>query len=306
MILKKLDSALRKKKVLTPLKTMTMDPFFIDQDRRFISHAVAFDFLGYDLEHLNLVQQEALEAWNEGVLGMPAETTYFEHDWVEPMYGAVKSCHIVNYMDEDVWPGMISSLEKKYDFWDRDEWHYIESSPDGLWVGTYIYVKAAGVFIGIPYRYLIARADGLRCVVLPIPRTLEAGPSRPDDPYKKAYNGWANVSANQPIALSFTLNIKGVTWETKSAPRLFKKTQKKKPAFEYKRVTVRPGEVISKSVGKRLDSRQSPRLHLRRGHIRRFADHKVWIKPMWVGDAAKGVIKNDYDVRNSRHLTYAV
>lgn len=305
MILKKLDSALRKKKVLTPLKTMTMDPFFIEQDRRFISHAVAFDFMGYDSEHLVLVQKEAGEAWNEGVLGMPAETTYFEHDWIEPTYGAVKSCHIINYMDEDVWPSAVASIEKKYSNLDRNRWHYFENSPDGLWVSTYIFVKAAHVFVGIPYRFLIARATGLERVILPLPRTVETDHRLRGDDWKRAYDGWANVSANQPIALSFTLNIKGVTWETKSAPRLFKKTQKKKPAFEYKRVTVRPGEVISKSVGKRLDSRQSPRLHLRRGHIRRFADHKVWIKPMWVGDAAKGVIKKDYDVRNSRHLTYA-
>lgn len=43
----------------------------------------------------------------------------------------------------------------------------------------------------------------------------------------------------------------------------------------------------------------SPRLHLRRGHWRKYQNgEKKWIKPMWVGDKDLGVVHKDYEVVN--------
>jgi hypothetical protein len=300
MILKKLDAALKKHNIITPLKILNIAPEEIDRDRRLINSAVKFDFVGYDIEHLNLVSGEAGVVWNEGVLGMPAGTTYFEHDWIEPTYGAVKSCHIVCHMDAADWHNSIELSRSHFNLDDKSDWDQFVASEDGLWLSTYLYIKVAKVFMGIPYRFMIARAPGTeKRLVVPLPKTDKAI-DIDDGYYKAAMEGWLNISANQPVALAYTLNIKGVTWETKSSPGFRRKSSNRKPRFEHKVVTVRPGSVTTTSASSNdnEDARQSPRFHLRRGHIRRTSYGKIWIKPMWVGDKDKGIITHDYNVRN--------
>lgn len=300
MILKKLDAALRKRRIKTPAMGLLIDPVEIDRDRRLINSAVKFDFVGYDIEHLNLVQEEAGEVWNEGVLGMPAQYTYFEHDWMDRTEGPVKSCHIVGHMTEEEWPECIKSMRENFYMRESRDWEQFEESKDGLWLSTYIYIKRTGEFLGIPYRFVIARAPGSKeRLALPMPKIKDL-PENPGNQFLQAYEIWANTSINHPVALAYTLNIKGVTWETKSSPGFRRKSSNRKPRFEHKVVTVRPGSVTTTSASSNdnEDARQSPRFHLRRGHIRRTAHGKIWIKPMWVGDKDKGVIINDYDVRN--------
>jgi len=40
----------------------------------------------------------------------------------------------------------------------------------------------------------------------------------------------------------------------------------------------------------------SKRQHMRRGHIRRLPDKKIWVRPCVVGDSSKGVIESIYDM----------
>lgn len=68
--------------------------------------------------------------------------------------------------------------------------------------------------------------------------------------------------------------------------------QGKVPAYDWHTVTIEAVEPKSESKG---GTHASPRLHDRRGHIRRLRSGKnVWVKPCKVGDATKGIVWKDY------------
>ena len=61
--------------------------------------------------------------------------------------------------------------------------------------------------------------------------------------------------------------------------------------------------LVVDSVAKEVDTEwkggthASPRQHLRRGHIRRYADYSIWINNMVVGKASNGKIEKSYEVK---------
>lgn len=69
------------------------------------------------------------------------------------------------------------------------------------------------------------------------------------------------------------------------------------PAFEYRVLTIKPRKQGKDSV-KTGQSHASPRLHWRRGHVRRLpGGNLTWVTSCMVGDAAAGVIDKDYRVK---------
>jgi hypothetical protein len=65
--------------------------------------------------------------------------------------------------------------------------------------------------------------------------------------------------------------------------------------YEWKTVILKPAKPRSESLG---GTHASPRLHERRGHLRRMRSGKeVWVKPHKVGNVKLGVIFHDYEVR---------
>lgn len=74
-----------------------------------------------------------------------------------------------------------------------------------------------------------------------------------------------------------------------------RKRKGKTPFFTYKVLTISTGASSGKgeSMG---GSHSSPRVHLRRGHIRRLTDRTVWVNSCVVGDKSKGMVVKDYQV----------
>ena len=69
----------------------------------------------------------------------------------------------------------------------------------------------------------------------------------------------------------------------------------KLPSYDWRTVIVEPRTVKREHQG---GTHASPRQHDRRGHIRRLASgRQVWVKPCKVGDASKGAVFHDYEVR---------
>jgi hypothetical protein len=68
----------------------------------------------------------------------------------------------------------------------------------------------------------------------------------------------------------------------------------KVPTYEWRTVTIEPTKPRQESQG---GTHASPRLHDRRGHLRKLASGKtVWVKNCKVGDANKGIIFHDYKI----------
>lgn len=71
-------------------------------------------------------------------------------------------------------------------------------------------------------------------------------------------------------------------------------SEKKTPTFDWKTVIIEPSKTRNDCLE---GTHASPRLHDRRGHLRRLATGKcVWVKACKVGDATKGVVFHDYKI----------
>ena len=69
----------------------------------------------------------------------------------------------------------------------------------------------------------------------------------------------------------------------------------KKPTYDWRTVVI-DGKAIKREH--KGGTHASPRLHDRRGHSRRLPDGRiVWVRPCKVGDASKGVVFKDYQVK---------
>ena len=73
--------------------------------------------------------------------------------------------------------------------------------------------------------------------------------------------------------------------------------QGKVPIYEWRTVTIEAVKPRQESKG---GTHASPRLHDRRGHLRRLQSGKnVWVKPCKVGDANKGIVFKDYQIKEA-------
>lgn len=81
----------------------------------------------------------------------------------------------------------------------------------------------------------------------------------------------------------------------KAPEKLNKKraSKSKPPIFTYKTLAISGGRSKTSHLG---GSHSSPRVHLRRGHIRRLPDKNVWVNACVVGDKSKGIVHKDYAV----------
>ena len=69
----------------------------------------------------------------------------------------------------------------------------------------------------------------------------------------------------------------------------------KTPLFTYKTLHVKTSRVEGRNIGD--GQHASPRVHLRRGHIRNHPTAgNVWVQPCVVGDKSKGMVLKDYSV----------
>lgn len=76
-----------------------------------------------------------------------------------------------------------------------------------------------------------------------------------------------------------------------------KMQQGKLPTYDWTTVWIEPAKQRSEGKG---GTHASPRLHDRRGHLRRLASGKnIWVKSCKVGDASKGVIFHDYAIKEN-------
>lgn len=90
------------------------------------------------------------------------------------------------------------------------------------------------------------------------------------------------------------LNCVNVSTKVIDAPKFLNKKRLAKgklPIYEYKTLVLRP------NATQRLDgggTHDSPRVHLRRGHIKHRKTGDFWWQPCVVGDPKRGVVMKDY------------
>lgn len=108
----------------------------------------------------------------------------------------------------------------------------------------------------------------------------------------------AAIIADKILCFIAALQCSNVKTIEQIAPKFINKSRIKKgrqPFFSYKILTIDTKREDTSSKGSK-GSHNSPRVHLRRGHIRRLADKTVWVSSCVVGDKSKGIVTKDYRV----------
>ncbi len=127
------------------------------------------------------------------------------------------------------------------------------------------------------------------------PRQIIEGRVQDDDPATEAVaRHWASLAINV-FAVIGCSNVQYRDIEPDHALQRRRAQRGKPPLFGYKILVIHPGRVEAKSdtIG---GHHASPRVHLRRGHIRRLPTMSVWVQPCVVGDKRRGVVIKEYRV----------
>lgn len=307
MILNNLVRAIIKEETVMPWPGFKANHEQIKEfDLKAIESAEKFDFKGYPFGELDdSIRKDAGRVWNEGLLGAPAEITYYEKHWTAEDMGPVATCIVVHHVQADEY---LKTFDEYPNEWKllpdyKLRGHLITENIDCFCVMAFVYSKRSRRFARMPFNYILLRggSDEIQSLSVPSPAVLW-GESAVDFllATPKLQDSWVSLCCGSAVELSYILNIKGNSVAKMSAPAMYFAGKKQLPKYEYKKITVRPGEATIKPIkkkGQESGSRESPRLHLRRGHIRRQKKGKLWIRPAWVGDAKRGVIKKDYEVR---------
>jgi hypothetical protein len=127
--------------------------------------------------------------------------------------------------------------------------------------------------------------------------------------YTYVKNLWTEEKLKQTYGESFAttilyylqlLNCSNISYKVIKEPKALNKKRGKKnkpPIFEYKTLNLDTGEKIINinDNNEAAEKRNSPRLHLRRGHFRHLQNGKViFISPMVVGNKTNGMIVKEY------------
>lgn len=97
------------------------------------------------------------------------------------------------------------------------------------------------------------------------------------------------------------LNCSNVQINEVLAPEALNKKRLSKgkvPIYTYKTLVLktRQQRLVSSGYG----THESPRIHLRRGHIKRRKTGNFWWQPCVVGDRKRGVVMKDYELKGTR------
>ena len=95
------------------------------------------------------------------------------------------------------------------------------------------------------------------------------------------------------------LSCKNVSTTENAPPKYINKKREKKnkpPFFTSKTLTI--NIIGAEGSGFKCGSHASPRVHLRRGHIRRLPKGNVWVNAAVVGDKSKGMVVKDYKIQH--------
>ena len=70
--------------------------------------------------------------------------------------------------------------------------------------------------------------------------------------------------------------------------------------FEYRTIDIQPIRGEHSEEPSTNEPRNGPRLHLRRGHVRKVSDTRLtWVRHAIVGDKSKGIIAKDYAIKKA-------
>ena len=104
------------------------------------------------------------------------------------------------------------------------------------------------------------------------------------------------------VSLLAALSCSNVKMHTEPVPEklnLKRAKNKKLPFYEYKvlKVETKTTKGVASNTGLTITGRQSPREHLRRGHIRRISEsRRVWVQQAIIGSGKKGSFEKSFQL----------
>ena len=102
------------------------------------------------------------------------------------------------------------------------------------------------------------------------------------------------------MGLVEVLSCANVHTETLPAPKFLntkRLSRGKVPFYEFKVLTLDLEEARKSHSSDPQGTHSSPRIHLRRGHIRRLPDRSIFVRAAIVGDKSRGAVMKEYAIK---------
>lgn len=122
-----------------------------------------------------------------------------------------------------------------------------------------------------------------------------------DEEKKEEIVKLSHSSFGAVVEFCLALRCKNVYQEEIQLSKLAKMraASKRKEVYSYHTLVIDPdGKEVRRGAG----THASPRVHLRRGHIRRLPSGDIWVNACVVGDKSAGMVSKDYAVAQSSSL----
>jgi hypothetical protein len=237
-------------------------------------------------------QREAQNASCVAALGLMPSATVFKFDFGDTLLDKDVNASILEALREKVLdiPAEPSCFECRYIVDGRVEYST-----------TFVDKTADGIYTLIPFASLAGRSPAEPMV----PVVFLAYEGKFQYQHLPFYKDWekgcytqASVVFHFFIQALATLETRGAVVTEVQALRAERRRREREGEMSlppYHVVTIpKARQLASDAQG---GTHASPRLHLRRGHVRRYqSGEKLWIKPFMVGDATRGVVTKHYIV----------
>lgn len=253
--------------------------------REFRESSVAFDFQD--------VTPIPDDEWRD-LQGFTIEL--MNNDMFDTPYPACALCYQADDFDRMI---MISKFDRK-EFFGKASGDYEVVYGERTRAGNIpISIISAGIYVGYPPKDVLEYLPGKNkaSIVIRDIHYIDAG-VQASFSQKEFANGMAEQIFQNIAALLGLLNARGVTLVDQPAPEKLNKARARKglhPISASKKVLIRVGD-RRVSVSGHSGSHASPRMHWRRGHVRRLESGKiVKVRPHLVGNIGQAA-KPDYSV----------
>lgn len=167
----------------------------------------------------------------------------------------------------------------------------VESVGGVLW---FVFVKEGGVTSGSKYALLVRR-DGMVNHLRFDHLTYDLKPVMKDEPMVGNESYMSVIGMANAVEVFSCCNVSTL----EHTPPKFTNTKRiakgKIPFFTYRTLHITSDS--EKTAHQGVATHASPRLHLRRGHIRKLpSDRRIWVRASLVGDKSKGFAAKEYSV----------
>lgn len=217
------------------------------------------------------------------------ESTLFNVPDSGKILGAMKDDYFPPVLDDEKMKLPFNRISLMFDDNNGKTKHLVHAIQDDKEIKIFTFFNPSNVGWSICPKFMKVRGE-MCCQTLLFPLKKEY------EEKEDTLEVFLNHALRSVLELLEALSCKNIMIDSAKTPKLGNRGIENRgiPFYESKVLTIKVNE--KQSTGTKTGTHESPRQHLRRGHIRRLEAGNIWVNACVVGDSSKGVIKKSYNV----------